>query len=201
MELYMLHGKRKCGLGLIVIQDDGYLKKEIMKFSGFRKQTPEELQEKQAVKRAKFFSETAKQARQQKLQEKRVAVANLPKKRKKKTGVQKMRKACDDLLTPIIKKMYPHCLLTGEPTEVAHHHIKKSESSSLRYYIPNLIPLTHKAHMALHSHETIYSSKIVAIKGLDWWEDIERVKRMEVKTNLQFYIENHKRLTDILESL
>lgn len=127
-----------------------------------------------------------------------------PKVKKKRVllpSVKSMRKKCDDLLTPIIKKMYPYCLLTGEPTEVAHHHIKKSESSSCRYYLPNLIPLTHKAHMALHSHETMYSSRIVAIKGIEWWEDLERQKRIGVKTDVHFYIEHFKILTEINNSL
>jgi hypothetical protein len=121
-------------------------------------------------------------------------------KRAKLPPIKTMRNKCDALLTPIIKKLYPYCLLTGAPTEVAHHHVKKSESSALRYYLPNLIPLTHKAHQALHSHETLYSSKIVAIKGLEWWADIEREKRKEVKVDVHWYIENYKRLNDILNA-
>lgn len=122
-------------------------------------------------------------------------------KRSKLPTVKSMRNKCDALLTPIIKKMYPYCLLTGEPTEVAHHHIKKSESSALRYYLPNLIPLTHKAHMALHSHETIYSSRIVAIKGIDWWNDLEAKKREYTKCDVHFYIENYERLNGLLNVL
>jgi len=155
-----------------------------MKRSGFRKQSIEEIKAKQAIKRVKDKAKPKKTFKKDKL-----------------PTVKSMRNKCDALLTPIIKKMYPTCLLTGAPTEVAHHHVKKSESSALRYYLPNLIPLTHKAHMALHSHETIYSSKIVAIKGLDWWEDIEREKRTSVKTDVHFYIENYNRLKDIYDSL
>lgn len=122
-------------------------------------------------------------------------------KRTRLPTVKSVRNRCDALLTPIIKLMYPTCLLTGAPTEVAHHHVKKSESNALRYYLPNLIPLTHKAHIALHSHETLYSSKIVAIKGLDWWHDLEREKRREMKCDVHYYLAEEKRLKEILDNL
>lgn len=112
-----------------------------------------------------------------------------------------MRNKCDALLTPIIKLMHPHCLLTGEPTEVAHHHIHKSQSSSCRYYLPNLIPLTHKAHQALHHNESYYASKIVQIRGIEWFEDIERKKHELVKTDVHFYMEHFERLSTLLSSL
>jgi hypothetical protein len=123
------------------------------------------------------------------------------KKRTKLPTARSVQKRCDLLLTPIIKAMYPYCLLTGAPTEVAHHHVKKSESNALRYYLPNLIPLTHKAHMALHSHETIYSSKIVAIKGLAWWNDLEREKQRPMKCDVHYYLAEEQRLKDILAKL
>lgn len=124
-----------------------------------------------------------------------------PKKREKLPSAKTMRSKCDKLLTPIIKLMYPHCLLTGQPTEVAHHHVKKSKSNALRYYIPNLIPLTHHAHLKLHCDETYWSSKIVEIKGLEWWKDIEREKQKTVKTDVHFYIENYNRLSALKEEL
>jgi hypothetical protein len=126
-----------------------------MKRGTFKKKTYEEVLAQNRSKRSKIVSKPLKR--------KKVTTT-----RKRLPTVKSMRNKCDALLTPIIKKMYPRCLLTGQPTEVAHHHVKKSESSALRYYIPNLIPLTHKAHMALHSHETLYSSRIVAIRGVDW---------------------------------
>jgi 5-methylcytosine-specific restriction endonuclease McrA len=162
-----------------------------MKKSGFRKKSYEEVKaqigKSKALKSTRLHKVAGKTAKS--------------KKRDKLPTVKSVRNKCDNLLTPIIKKMYPYCLLTGQPTEVAHHHVKKSESNALRYYIPNLIPLTHKAHMALHSHETIYSSKIVAIRGIEWWDDLERMKRTTVKTDVHFYLEHLKRLEAILASL
>ena len=132
---------------------------------------------------------------------KRPVTKKKPVKRSKLPSVKTMRNKCDKLLTPIIKKMYPYCILTGEPTEVAHHAIKKSTSSALRYHLPNLIPLTHKAHMRLHSDEILWTGRLVTIKGLDWWAELEEKKNEYTKTDVHFYIENHKRLQDILDSL
>jgi hypothetical protein len=122
-------------------------------------------------------------------------------KKDKLPTVKKMRAKCDKLLTPIIKKLYPYCLLTGAPTEVAHHHVHKSASNALRYYIPNLIPLTNSAHLALHINESYWASKIVQIKGLKWFEDLEREKNKTIKCDIHWYIENYNRLKEILDSL
>lgn len=122
-------------------------------------------------------------------------------KRSKLPSSKTMRNKCDKLLTPIIKLMYPTCLFTGEPTEVAHHHFKKSTSSACRYYIPNLIPLTHKAHMRLHSDEILWAGRVVQNKGLEWLEDLERQKKVEVKTDVHWYMENYKRLRELYDSL
>ena len=122
-------------------------------------------------------------------------------KKSKLPTVKSMRNKCDKLLTPIIKKMYPYCIFTGEPTEVAHHAIKKSTSSSLRYYLPNLIPLTHKAHMRLHADEILWTGKLIEIKGMDWWRDLMRKKDEYTKCDVHYYIAEHERLTEIYNSL
>lgn len=97
--------------------------------------------------------------------------------------------------------MYPTCALTGAPTEVAHHFVKKSKSNALRYYIPNLIPLTHAAHQALHANESYYSGLIIQQRGLAWFEDIEREKRKTMKCDVHYYLAEYERLTGILQSL
>lgn len=176
-----------------------------MKRGTFKKKSYEEAISQNRAKRAKIVSKVGQIS-----DDVSIVYPQIRKPRGKKVGkkphtrvklptVKSMRNKCDALLTPIIKKMYPYCLFTGEPTEVAHHHVKKSESSALRYYIPNLIPLTHKAHMALHSHETLYSSRIVAIRGVAWWNDLEEKKREFTKCDVHFYIENYNRLKGILD--
>ena len=130
----------------------------------------------------------------------KVAKGIKPRKKKLPT-VKSMRNKCDALLTPIIKKMNPHCIFTGEETQVAHHAIKKSTSSALRYYIPNLVPLTHKSHMRLHSDEILWTGRLIAIKGLDWWQDLEEKKNEYVKCDVHHYIEEYARLKKLHDSL
>jgi len=119
--------------------------------------------------------------------------------KKKLPSIKTMRNKCDKLLTPIIKAMYPHCVFTGEPTEVAHHAIKKSTSSSLRYYLPNLIPLTHKAHMRLHADEILWTGRLIEVKGMDWWKDLMEKKETYTKCDVHFYIAQYEILKGIYE--
>lgn len=154
----------------------------------FGKYTLEEVKEKQAKKRA---------SRASKLPQDKSKV----KKRAKLPSVKTMRNKCDSLLTPIIQKMYPTCIFTGEPTQVAHHAIKKSTASALRYYLPNLIPLTHQAHLRLHCDEITWTGRLIAIKGMEWWEDLERERRKPMKCDVHYYIAEYTRLKEILDML
>lgn len=128
------------------------------------------------------------------------------KKRDKLPSTKTMRNKCDKLLTPIIKAQHPYCLLraaelcAGE-TQVAHHHVLKSKSTRLRYEIENLIPLCHRCHSLLHSHETYWSSRIVELKGMDWWKELSAKKDEMVKADVHFYIENYNRLRKLLDEL
>jgi len=74
-----------------------------------------------------------------------------------------------------------------------------SKSNALRYYIPNFIPLTNAEHQALHNNESYYASKIVSIRGIEWFQDIERMKRTTVKTDRFFYMEHLEKLKAMLE--
>lgn len=174
---------------------------ERMKRSGFSKPTLEQVIEKQASKRAKKL--TSLKENNQNGTKPRVTPKKRSKvaKRAKLPTVKSMRNKCDALLTPIIKKMYPYCIFTGQETQVAHHAIKKSTSSALRYYLPNLIPLTHQAHLRLHCDEITWTGRLVALKGMDWWEDLEKERKRAMKIDIHYYIAEHKRLTDILNSL
>ena len=119
--------------------------------------------------------------------------------KRKLPSIKRMRNKCDALLTPIIIKRHPHCLLCGKLSQVAHHHVHKSKSSRLRYELNNLIPLCNSCHLKLHVNESYWASCIVQIKGLEWFADLQRKKEEIVKTDVHFYIENHERLNAILE--
>lgn len=122
-------------------------------------------------------------------------------KKKKLPTVKSMRNKCDKLLTPIIQKMYPYCIFTGEPTQVAHHAIKKSTSSALRYYLPNLIPLTHYAHLRLHADEILWTGRLIELKGMDWWKDLMQKKEVYTKCDVHHYIAEYERLKELHDSL
>lgn len=124
-----------------------------------------------------------------------------PRKRPKLPALSTLRNKCDKLLTPIIKAQHPYCMLTGQPTEVAHHFVKKSQSNALRYYIPNLIPLTHKAHQALHNNESYWSGVIIEKLGLEWFEDIKAKKNELVKVDRQWYEGHYENLRSLYDEL
>jgi len=163
--------------------------------SGFKQKSIEEVKAKQADKRAlRAATIVSKPLKGKKASKSKVVRTKLP-------TVKTMRNKCDKLLTPIIKVMHPYCLFTGEETQVAHHAIKKSTSSALRYYLPNLIPLTHQAHLRLHSDEILWTGRLIKQKGMEWWDDLEERKNVYTKCDVHFYIENYERLSKILEDL
>jgi hypothetical protein len=112
-----------------------------------------------------------------------------------------IRNKCDHLLTPIIKKMHPSCLLCGSDTQVAHHHVHKSKSTRLRYEIDNLIPLCGSCHVKLHQNESYWGSKVTEIRGLDWFQRIDRMGREIVKADVHYYLAHLERLTKLHDSL
>jgi CRISPR/Cas system-associated protein Cas5 (RAMP superfamily) len=166
-----------------------------MKRTGFRQQSLEEIKAKAEAKRLRAKKVPPKV-------KKPVGAKNkATKARSKLPTVKTMRNKCDKLLTPIIKLQHPHCIFTGEDTQVAHHAIKKSTSSALRYYLPNLIPLTNQAHLRLHCDEILWTGKLIQVKGMDWWEDLMEKKNVYTKCDVHFYIEQYDRLSRILEEL
>lgn len=116
----------------------------------------------------------------------------------RKPSIKTLRTKCDNLLTPIVKKLHPRCLLCGKETQVAHHHVHKSKSNRLRYELLNLINLCHSCHNALHNNESYYASRVVKIKGMEWFDQIEKMKQELVKTDVQYYTANFERLSKLL---
>lgn len=112
-----------------------------------------------------------------------------------------MRNKCDNLLTPIIKALHPKCLLCGHDTQVAHHHFHKSQSTRLRYELDNLINLCNSCHLKLHMNESFWASKIIQLKGIEWFNELERKNREGVKADVHFYIAHHVRLHAIFSEL
>lgn len=112
-----------------------------------------------------------------------------------------IRNKCDDLLTPIVMKLYPTCLLCGKSTEVAHHHVHKSKSTRLRYDFDNLINLCCSCHFKLHQNESYWASQIVKIKGLDWFNKIDKRGTEVVKADVHYFMRQHAILEEIMRQI
>lgn len=120
--------------------------------------------------------------------------------RTKLPAVSTTRNKADKLLTPIIKAQFKKCLLCpfagrNNDTQVAHHHVHKSQSTRLRYELDNLIPLCNPCHQMLHNNESYWASKIVQLRGIEWFEKLERMKHETVKADVHFYLAAIERLT------
>lgn len=113
----------------------------------------------------------------------------------------KTQKDCDKLLTPLIAKKYPKCLLCPNPTQVAHHYIRKACSSSLRYDEKNLINLCHKCHFKVHhNNESFWNNEIRDIKGEDWWNYLKENQSKYVKRDCLYYDITFERLSSSLST-
>ena len=110
-----------------------------------------------------------------------------------------LRNKADALLTPIIINLYPNCLLCGSRTEVGHHHVHKSKSTALRYYLSNLIPLCISCHFKLHQNESYWAGKIIEIKGLAWFQELDRKKNEIVKADVHYYLAQYEKLKALLK--
>ena len=126
-----------------------------------------------------------------KVQDRKIITSKVPKKAKVHD-----KSDCDKLLSHIIKKLYPNCLLCGNLTQVAHHHCHKSKSLNLRYDIQNLIPLCNPCHLKLHWDESYWGSKVASIRGKEWFDYIEKNKSIIVKD--KDYEAEYQRLKNLL---
>jgi len=111
------------------------------------------------------------------------------------------QKKCDALLSPIIIKLNPKCLLCRGKTHVAHHFIKKSVSSFHRYNLDNLINLCSGCHFRLHfNDEGLWNGRIALLKGKRWLDKLEKHKRDYIKCNKEYYEKTYKRLKKLLDN-
>lgn len=113
----------------------------------------------------------------------------LPKK-KRAVPIGTWRRKCDKAMQIKGQEMFPKSLLSGHPTQVMHHFVPKSVCARLRYEWDNLIPLTHGEHLRLHqSGDLDYEQRIIEIKGPEWYEKIRKMRREEIKVNVEYYKE------------
>lgn len=162
-----------------------------MKKTPLKRKTP--LRAKKGFKRKKPTKAAKKRTR---------AKIARPRGKKSTPSIKTLRNKCDNLLTPIIQKKYPRCLLKAPNcagvTQVAHHHVHKSKSTRLRYELDNLIPLCGHCHVVLHNNESYWASVIITKKGIEWFEELQKKGQETVQVNKGFYKENYERLSQLL---
>lgn len=113
----------------------------------------------------------------------------------KKPTLKKLIKEADKLYQLKVIRENPYSIISGEPTEVVHHFIPKSQSNNLRYDLENGVPLTHKEHCRHHtSGDPSIIAKILEAKGQDWFNRLQEKRRIIRKLNREY-------LSDIISKL
>ncbi len=106
---------------------------------------------------------------------------------------KRLRNKADKIYQQIGRMLYEDagCIFIGckEPYSCLHHYHPKSTASSLRYNIKNGINICAKHHCSIHmSDSPTLNNQIVEIKGLEWVEELEVIKRNTlVKNSLEYY--------------
>ena len=102
---------------------------------------------------------------------------------------KKLRAKADKLYQEIGKMLYKECLICGGSYSCLHHYHPKSTASALRYILKNGIPICQSCHCRIHSSDSpTLNNEILKIKGMEWAEDLETIKRNTfVKTSLEYY--------------
>lgn len=122
----------------------------------------------------------------------------LPKKRKinhttkeRREVIRKLEKYADSLFQEAGKKLFP-ISVTGEPTEVIHHYVPKSQSNNLRYDFLNACPSTNGWHYRHHytSDPTLSDAfkKKFGQKRIDYLTEQRRITVKETKERLEAII-------------
>ena len=111
-----------------------------------------------------------------------------------KTKKQKLRDEADKALQQYVMKDRPKCFVCGKPAYCGHHFINKANSTALRYYLPNLIPICINCHSRVHTQPSLVEPIICFRKGEKWYKDLMREKRKTIRTTNQFYLEAISRL-------
>jgi len=101
--------------------------------------------------------------------------------------IERLRSIADALFQNRGKEMFPYSIISGEPVEVIHHFIYKSQAKSLRYDFDNAIPLTNSEHCRHHkSGDPTIVSEILRKKGLKWEANLQQKRRILTKHTKEY---------------
>lgn len=108
----------------------------------------------------------------------------------KRTSLRSLEKKADKLYQIRMIEQNPVSIISGEPTEVIHHFVPKSQSNNLRYDPLNGVPLTHKEHCRHHlSGDPRIVAGVIEKRGMDWYADLEKRRHIICKMNKGYLTE------------
>lgn len=99
--------------------------------------------------------------------------------KKKLKSIGKLKVEADRAMQDHFRRVKTHCEMCGQPYQVAHHFIWKSQSNYLRYDEKNLIFICNKCHTKFHAYpDPLYPIRVYKMRGKEWEEYIESHRRL-----------------------
>jgi hypothetical protein len=96
-----------------------------------------------------------------------------------------MYKNLDKLYQQVLIKNNPISIIGGK-TDVIHHFVPKSHGLSIRWYVPNGIPLTNEQHRDIHGkNRAVLEKEIILRLGRKWRSDL-RMQQNKIAKYLNF---------------
>ena len=90
---------------------------------------------------------------------------------------KEQQKKLDKLYQGILLSKYNNRSILGGEATLIHHFLPKSSGLSLRWYLPNGVPLNIEQHNIIHSSDPqakVYIDYIINLKGKSWVENLKK---------------------------
>jgi len=111
----------------------------------------------------------------------------------------KLMKNCDKLYQEIGRKMYKN---TYKDYCCLHHIVRKSQGLNTRYDLENGMPVSLKEHCLIHSAQDCeIEAKYILSKGEEWFNELQKRRRIIITDKMTFLKETLDRLNGILKKL
>jgi hypothetical protein len=95
-------------------------------------------------------------------------------------------KELDRLFQERVLELNKNSSMLGGTAGVVHHFIPKSQGFSLRWYIPNGVPLQHEQHQAIHGkNKAKLEGQIIRLRGEHWRSDL-RIQSRKIAKNISY---------------
>ena len=109
---------------------------------------------------------------------------------------KKLMAKCDRLYQEIGRKMCGHL----KDYSCLHHIVRKSQGLNTRYDFENGMPITMKEHCLIHqAQDCKIEADYILSKGKEWFDDLQKRRRVLVTDKTKFLKENLDRLNNLLK--